>query len=190
MSEIANGKASMAADATVERGGGQHHAARIAHTYEVECIGPDGEVKWRDVIHNLVTTAGLNKYLDATLKTGLTTPAWYVGLVTGPSETGYNAADTMGSHAGWAEDATYSNANRPTFTPGTIAAGSVSNASSVAAFTINGTATISGAFLADENTKSGTTGTLLGVGAFSGGDKAVANNDTLNVTVTATITAA
>jgi hypothetical protein len=29
----------------------------------------------------LVTTAGLNKLLDATVKTGLTSPAWYVGLI-------------------------------------------------------------------------------------------------------------
>ena len=31
--------------------------------------------------HNLITTAGVNKLLDATFKTGLTSPAWYVGLI-------------------------------------------------------------------------------------------------------------
>jgi hypothetical protein len=189
MSQI-HGQAAVAASATVERGAAEHHAVKVCHRYEVVCLGPDGQEKWRDGFDNLVTTAGLNKYLDATLKTGLTTPAWYVGLVTGPSETGYNAADTMGSHAGWVEDTTYSNANRPTWTAGTVSAGSVSNSGAVAAFTINGTATISGAFMADNNTKGGTTGTLLGVGAFTGGDKSVASGDTLNVTVTASIAAA
>ena len=44
-----------------------------------------------------------------------------------------------------------------------------------------------GAFMTDSSTVSGTTGTLLGVGNFTGGDRAVQNGDTLNVTVTASI---
>lgn len=151
------------------------------------CASYDGTLAWVDDVFNLVTTAGLNKYLDATLKTGLTTPAWFVGLVTGPgSGTTYAAGDTMASHAGWAEDATYSNATRPAFTPGTITGGSVDNSASKAVFNINGTATIAGGFLVDNSTKSGSTGTLLGEGDFTGGDRAVQNGDTLNVTVTAT----
>ena len=167
--------------------GGAHHHATLKHVWKVECRDAQGNLKWVDKYENLVTTAGFNKYLDATLKTGLASPAWYVGLVTGPSETDYNAADTMASHAGWAEDTTYSNANRPAFTPGTISAGSVDNSASKAVFNINGTATISGCFLADDNTKGGATGTLLGVGAFTGGDRSVVNGDTLNVTVTCSL---
>ena len=55
-------------------------ATRIKQRYTAECYGPDGVLKWSDTFDNLVTTEGLNKYLDATLKTGLTTPAWYVGV--------------------------------------------------------------------------------------------------------------
>lgn len=155
------------------------------HHYDVECFGPDGQLKWRESFDNLVTTAGKNKYLDATLKTGLAAPAWYVGLVVGPTETDYNAADTMASHAGWAETVAYSNGTRPAFTPGAVSAGSVDNSASKAVFNINGTATVSGAFMADESTKSGATGTLLGVGAFSA-DRSVLSGDTLNVTITCT----
>ena len=182
-----HGKAVDSASAGLDAAAGAHIGVAIEHTYHVECWR-DGELVWEDEFHNLVTTAGKNKYLDATIKTGLASPAWYVGLVTGPgSGNTYAAADTMGSHAGWAEDATYSNSTRPAYTPGSISGGSVDNSASKAVFTINGTATIAGAFMADNSTKSGSTGTLLGVGDFSGGDRAVQNGDTLNVTVTASI---
>ena len=175
---------------------GEHLGQRISHIYQVECYGPDGLLKWSDSFHNLVTTAGLNKYLDATLKTGVTSPLWYVGLVTGPAATSnpgspgnpnvYALADTIGIHGGWAENVTYSNLARPQWNPGSIAAGSVDNSASKAIFNINGTATIAGCFMADNSTKSGSIGTLLGVGNFTGGDRLVQSGDTLNVTVTAT----
>ncbi len=164
---------------------------KSSHRYEVWCYDKDGKLKWYDWFDNLVPTVGRNKYLDATLKTGLTTPAWYVGLITGPgSGTTYAEADTMASHTGWTEDTSYSQATRPAFTPGTIASGSVDNSASKASFSINGTATIAGAFMADNSTKAGTTGTLLGAGDFTGGDRSVISGDTLNVQVTASITAA
>lgn len=158
--------------------------------YRVECWR-GGMLVWVDEFDNLVTTAGLNKYLDATLKTGLTSPAWYVGLVTGPGAGNtYAAGDTMGSHAGWTEATGYSEGARQAFTPGSIASGSVDNSSSKANFSMSGSATIAGCFLVDNSTKGGTTGTLLGVGNFTGGDRSVQNGDTLAVTVTPSIAAA
>lgn len=142
------------------------------------------KLKWKDGFKNLVVTVGLNKLLDATFKTGLTTPAWYVGLKGTGS---VNAADTMGSHGGWSELTPYSDGTRPAYTPGTIASGSVNNSAAKATFNINATSTIYGAFLADNSTKGGTTGTLYGAGDF-GASRAVANGDTLNVTITLTVT--
>lgn len=159
----------------------------IGHRWKLECLGPDGKQKWLEEFDNLVTDAGLNKYLDATLKTGLASPLWYVGLVAGPNELDYAAGDTMASHAGWTESTVYSNATRPQWVSGAIAAGSIDNSASPANFAVNGAATVSGAFLADNSTKGGTTGTLLCVGAFSLGDKVLGNGDTLLVTVTPTI---
>lgn len=159
----------------------------VEHTYHVECWR-DGALVWEDEFHNLVTTAGKNKYLDATLKTGLASPLWYIGLVVGPGAGNtYLAADTMGTHAGWAESTVFSNATRPAFTPGSVAAGSVDNTASPAVFTVNGSGTVAGAFMADNSTVSGSTGTLLGVGNFTGGDRAVQSGDTLNVRVTPSI---
>lgn len=166
-------------------------AMKVEHHYTVECRDKDGNLKWVEEFDNLVVTAGLNKYLDATLKTGLSSPAWYVGLVTGPGGSNtYAAGDTMGSHSGWSENTSYDEANRQAFTPGSISSGSVNNSSAKAVFTISATVTIAGCFMADNNTKGGTSGTLLGVGNFSGGDRAVVDNDTISVTVTATISAA
>jgi len=178
----------VASEGSVDMSSGDRHVVRVQHVYEVECWR-DGELIWSDTFHNLVTTAGLNKYLDATLKTGLAVPAWFVGLITGPGGGNtYLAADTMAVHAGWAEDVTYSNATRPAWTPGTVAAGSVDNTAAKAIFTINGSATIGGCFMVDNSTKGGSTGTLLGEGNFSSGDRNVQSGDTLNVSVTATQT--
>lgn len=157
---------------------------KLENIYVVECFGPDGKLKWTDDIHNIVVYAGLNDLLDKYLKGSSYTAAWYVGL-TGSSPTPANS-DTMASHGGWTDDATYSNATRPALTLGTVASQSVDNSASKAVFNINGTATIGGAFVVSNSTKSGTTGTLYGVGAFTGGNKSVGSGDTLNVTVTLT----
>jgi hypothetical protein len=140
------------------------------------------KLRWKDGFYNIVVTTGLNKLLDATFVSGLSSPTWYVGLKGTGSMVG---GDTMSSHAGWSEIAPYSNANRPTWTPGSISAGAVDNSASKAVFNINTTSTVFGCFLTSNNTVSGTTGTLYGGGDF-GASRSVINGDTLNVTVTLT----
>jgi hypothetical protein len=154
--------------------------------YEVVCRDKDGNEKWTAHIHNLVVTAGLNKLIDACFKTGLASPAWYLGL----KSTGTPlAADTMSSHGSWTELTAYSEAARPTWTPGTVSAGSVSNSASKARFTANGSMTVLGLFMTDNATKSGTTGTLYGAGDFSEGSRTMVSSDTLDVTATVSATA-
>lgn len=155
--------------------------------YIVECIGPDGKLKWTDEFDNLVTNEGLNDNLDKYLKGSTYTAAFYVGLTDGTPTV--NAADTMSSHAGWTEVTDYSESTREALVLGTVASQSVDNSASKASYSINATATVGGAFITTVSTKGGTTGTLYGVGAFSGGDKSVDNGDTLNVTVTCTAAA-
>lgn len=162
--------------------------------YKVECFRPrfiefKGRKElaemvkiWEEEFKNIVVTAGLNKLLDATFKTGLTSPAWYVGFKGSGTMI---AADTMASHSGWAELVPYSDSTRPAFTPGSISSGAVDNSASKAVFNINTSSTIYGCFLADNSTKSGTTGTLYGGGDF-GASRSVVNGDVLNITVTLT----
>lgn len=161
-----------------------HEVGTLTHIWDVECFDAQGNLKWREHFRNLVTTAGKNKYLDSTIKTGVTSPTWFVGLKgTGTAVVG----DTMASHGGWTEIyTTYSQGTRPAYTAGTISGGSVDNSASKAVFSFTGTDTIYGCFLANNSTKNGSTGDLLSAGDF-GASRGVVNQDTLNVQVTLTI---
>lgn len=172
------------ADADIVRGSANRSRIDMRGQFDVECLGPDGRVKWRDSFRNLVTNAGEDDVLDKYFKGSAYTAAHYVGLTDATPTTA--ETDTMASHTGWAEDQNYSETVRQTLTMGTVSGQSVDNSASKASFSINGTTTIGGAFVTDSNTKGGTTGVLYSVGAFTGGNKAVGNGDTLNVTYTAT----
>ena len=158
----------------------------LANFWEVVCYDSSGAEKWREVNENLVTTEGLNDILTKYLKGSSYTAAWYVGLAGAGTKA---AADTMSSHSGWAVVADYSESVRQTLTLGTASSGSIDNTASKAVFSINGTATVAGAFVTTSNTKSGTSGTLYGVVDF-GSSRSVISGDTLTVTVTLTAASA
>lgn len=150
--------------------------------WHIECRDKDGNLKWVDDFHNLVTNAGLNHILDAVLVAGTQITAWYVGLMSSTPTAA--AADTMASHGGWTEVTAYDEAARQAFTPGSVASQSVNNSASKAVFTISSSVTVGGAFLVSNSTKGGTTGTLYSAGAFSGGNRALVDDDVLNVQAT------
>ena len=176
-------------DASVVRGSGLGELADAHGRYEVECIGADGKLKWRDTIENVVATVGKNLALD-TFLAGLTYTVTgpFMGLISSTSYSAVAAGDTMGSHSGWLEAG---GTNAPTYTGNRktavwSAAASGSKALSAAlSFAITGTGTVKGAFLCygsgAVNTKDSGAGTLWSAGTFSTGDKAVVNGDTLNV---------
>ena len=158
--------------------------------YTVECVGPDGQVKWSDQFHNLVMNGGLANMNGAYFAGTAQTTTWYLGLVTGPgSGTTFAAGDTLASHGGWTESTAYTgNRKAVTFGSATTANPSViTNSASPSSFTMNATATIAGAFLC--SVASGTSGILFSAGDFTGGDKSVASGDTLNVTYQFSLTA-
>lgn len=144
-------------------------------TYAVECVGPDGEVKWTETFENLVTTVGKTDLIDKYFKGSGYTAAWYLGLAGAGTKA---AGDTLASHAGWSELTPYSG-NRPAITFGTTSGGS--NTATAVSFAITGTATVAGAFIA--SAASGTSGTLYSVGDFAA-SRSVLSGDTLNVTMT------
>lgn len=155
--------------------------------FRIQCIGPDGKLKWEAESHNLVVNVGLQSMNAVYFSSGTQITTWYIGLYGAGASNNPAASDTMASHIGWTENTTYSNATRPTCTFGTATTADpsvITNSASPASFNINGTTTIGGAFLTSNNTKGGTTGTLFSAADFTGGDRSVASGDTLNVTYT------
>lgn len=175
-------------DATIIRGGGIGESADAHGRYEIECIGEDGKLKWRETIDNVVATVGKNLALDTFLAgSAYTVTGPFMGLISSTSFTAVAAGDTMASHAGWLEAG---GANAPTYsgnrkTAVWAAAASGSKALSAAlSFAITASGTVKGAFVCygsgAVNTKDNTGGILWSAGTFSTGDKAVVNGDTLN----------
>jgi hypothetical protein len=153
--------------------------------FDVVCYGRDGGEKWRDVAHNLVTDAGINDVLDKYLKGSSYSAGFFVGLTDGTPTAA--AGDTMSSHAGWTEITAYSESTREALTLGTVASKTVNNSASKATFSISSDSqTIGGCFVVTDSTKGGTSGTLLNIAPFSGGDKSADDGDSLEVTVTYT----
>jgi hypothetical protein len=158
---------------------------RAKSIYLFECYDKHGRLKWREEIENLVVTAGLNDLLNKTFKAVTYTAAWFVGL----KDTGAPVAgDTMAAQTNWAEISPYSNATRPALTLGTVAAGSVDNSASKASFNINAADEVFGGFVVSDNEVDGAGGVLYGAADFSA-SRLVEDGDTLNVTVTLTVTA-
>ena len=180
-------KGSIAADGSID--GYKYRQFEVkAHTHHhVELRDKDGRLKWAEDFENLVTTEGLNTLLDATFKTGIVEPAWFVALVDGAQDPAYAAADIMTSHVGWIENILYDEEARQDFTPGEIAGGAVDNSDQRAIFTISGDGSIAGCFVTNDAVKEATDGHLYGVGAFTGGARNVETGDTLRVTSTLTV---
>ena len=179
-------KAAAAAAAAVMMGSGVAEHAHAQGYFTAKCYDAQGNLKWEDTFPNVVTTVGGNDILDKYLAGSSYTAANYMGLIGAVSYTGTPViGDTMSSHSTWTEaggtnQPTYSQSARPTCAWSSAASKSKS-LSSPLTFSITGTGTAKGCFLTTVATKDGTTGTLISAGLFTGGDKAVANGDTLSV---------
>lgn len=176
--------------AAVIRGSTLGERVRATGTYFVECRNADGRHKWRDSAENLVTTVGKNELLDKALAgSAYSVTGPYLGLISSLSYSTVAAGDTMSSHSGWLEAGS---ANAPTYAGNRkTAAWASASAGSKAlsgplSFAITSTGAVKGCFMVlgagATNAVDATSGILLSAGLFSGGDKAVANGDTLNVT--------
>ena len=167
---------------------GASDSARAHGEYALECRDSEGNLKWVMGGKNLVVNEGLQD-MNTKYFTGSTyTAAWYIGLYGAAASNNPTANDTAASHPGFTEITPYSNATRPACSFGTATTADpsvITNTLSKAAFAINATATVGGAFLISNNTKGGTSGVLFSASDFqSPGDRVVASGDTLNVTYT------
>lgn len=164
----------------------------------VECFDKDGKLKWKDTFKNLVTTVGKNEMLDEALAGSGYTAVVYMGLISSVGWSAVAAGDTMSSHSGWNEAGTGVNyplytGDRKTATWSAASAGSKA-LSAALSFTCETTGGIvKGCFLVYGSgasaTKGDTGGVLFSAGVFTGGDKDLAVNDTLNVSYSTNLNA-
>ena len=168
--------------AIANRLAGLIYSVTMTSTYTFQHHGPDGVLIDEWVEKNIVVNTGLDLILDVFVNSAAYTASHFVGITDGTPTTA--ATDTAASHAGWVEVVAYTEAARPAFTPGAVAAQSVDNSAAKAVFSINVNATtIGGGFLGTDSGKGGVAGTLYGVAAFSAGNKLLDSGDTLSVTV-------
>jgi hypothetical protein len=190
---IAKASASDAVSSAVALGARTTEMVGAKGRFEMVCHDKDGNEKWRAVRDNLVVNVGVQDMNTKYFTGSAYTAAFYLGLYGAGASNNPAAGDTMSSHAGWTEVTAYSQATRVACTFGTATTANpsvISNSASPATFSINGGATVGGAFLTTNNTKSGTTGTLFSAADFqSPGDRAVIAGDTITLTYTFSLTA-
>jgi hypothetical protein len=193
MNEVTRVDMSEKVDATVERGAAMREELRWGGVFDVVCIGPDGEEKWRDTIVNTACDEGVRLAFDTILAgAAYTVSGPFMGLISSVGYTAIARTDTLANTAhGWTEagstNAPTYTAPRKTMTPWNAAAGSPPSKAltSALAFAITSSGTIKGAIViygaGSNNSILNSGGQLLSAGLFSGGDKPVGNGDTLNV---------
>ena len=179
---------------TVTRGAGSVESVDMHGTYKAFCYDSAGNIKWEDEFPNAVTTVGKNLLLDTHFKTSNVTAfttTWYMGLIAANGYSAISTADTMSSHTGWKESGEngasapgYSQSTRRQLTLAAATAGAKATSNAVI-FSMSIGGTVKGAFIVNQSTKAGSTGTLYSAGLFTVGDKVVTNGDTLNITYTA-----
>jgi hypothetical protein len=151
--------------------------------YRVEHRSEDGVLKGVYNFPNGIVDVGLNHILDTEFGGTAQIATWYIGLVDNVGWSAFADADTLSSHAGWAENVNFTEANRVTWNEDASANRSITNGNT-ADFSINASGNLKGIFVSSNNVKStGNTGTLWSTAAFSS-VVAVSNGDTLKVTYT------
>ncbi|KKM96679.1 hypothetical protein LCGC14_1175730 [marine sediment metagenome] len=152
--------------------------------FVVEHFDRFGLFKGRYEFPNGITDEGKDKILDDMFNDGVQTAnaSWFIGLIDLSGFSALADADTMGSHGGWNEFTSYSEANRVAWGSGAASSESTTN-SSPATFNISGSGTVKGVLVPTNNTKGGTSGTLWATALFAA-DVPVSNGDQLKVTYT------
>lgn len=196
-----NGKLGMSVEAGVTRNGeGAVRFGRPKFRYDFEHYRDGVKIdEWS--AENVVTTEGATDLVNKYFKGSGYTAAWYLGLVSGTSYTSGpaitdTAANLSGTGNSWTEcSATYApdydtpaGTSRAAITFGTpTGTDPVQLASSgTVDITFSGSGTVKGAFIAAGTTRLATTAPLYSAALFTG-DKTVADNDQLKVTVTVSV---
>ena len=169
-------------DAMISRLGSMRGNIRLAGRYDCILLGPDGETKWKDHIDNIVVNEGLNYLLDTGLSLATAIDPWYIGLLAASptplatwTVTQIAANDFLDYDEAALQEWLETGASAQSITAPAVS------------FAINvNSSSIGGAYLVSTSAKATPAGTLYSAGAFTGGNKAADNGDTLQVTATFT----
>jgi hypothetical protein len=149
---------------------------RFKGHFTTRCFDPQGNLKWTRKAQNTVLDAALDSILNVYLHAATQITTWYVGLIDDTPTIDH--ADVMTDHSGWTENTKYAG-NRKEFVEAAASAATITNVASPAAFVMNDTTTVSGAFLCGAAT--GTSCLLFCAALFDEGDAVVGSGDTINV---------
>lgn len=149
--------------------------------YSIKCYDADGNLRWEENVHNLVTKQGIQdmntKYFTAI---GYTPANWYFGYIAASPTPTLSYDDTLASHSGWTE----STKSRRSYPAASVSITSGAGTSYAAFYYYSlyfgsffGTS-IAGIFLT--NVSSGTSGVLLSEALFST-TRTLYDDDTLNI---------
>jgi len=159
---------------------------KIGSVWKFECRDKDGNLKWVEEKHNVVTNEGINKLLNVMFKAATQITAWYIAVI----ESSTTPVTTM-TYASpvYTECTAYSEAARQACNFASASSQSITNSASQATFTFNSSKTIYGAALVGGGTAPNTPGDVSGVGtlfcaAQFSTSKSVVSGDTLTITVT------
>jgi hypothetical protein len=134
-------------------------------------------------VGNAIVDQGLDWFLDTTVGSGA---AGGNSIFGGLKLAGaVDSADTLASHAGWAEFKEYSG-DRKNYLPADAANGQITNATSVMTFVITSQGVVAGGFMAagaDVESKE-TTDQILVSASDINSSRSVDSGDTINLTVT------
>lgn len=165
-------------------GYGDKARVKFGGVFEVECYRPDGSLAWREDVHNIITDEGLNRFLDVMLHGTTQIAAWYCGLVESNTDP---AADMNYDVPVFTECTAYDEATRPAYNEAAASNKVTTNSANKAVFTMSGSKTLYGAFLASVSTKgdhtAGANNVLLNYGRFNEG-KVVQDDYVVNFSYT------
>jgi hypothetical protein len=134
--------------------------------YKVWVKRKDGSITDEEIIHNIITTEGINNMQDVYFHGSSQTATWYIGIYTGTYTPVITAtAATIASAA--TETSSYDESNRVAYNEAAASSRVTSNSANPAEFTASATIAVKGAFLISSATKQGTSGVLFSVSNFS-----------------------
>jgi hypothetical protein len=138
------------AEASVTLAKSMRSGAKLGGVFEIDCYRPDGSLAWHERAENIMTDEGLNRNLNVFWHGTTQTSPWYMGLV--ETDTVPAAGMTYDTPV-FTECTAYDETTRPAYNEALSTAKSTTNSANKAAFTMNATKTIYGAFLASVSTK-------------------------------------